>query len=89
MRRIIESRGRKYRIDFPCIIEKDKASKNGEGKTLVEITSPTDIFFWEEHYLQVYYRHERTLDDHMGNTPCGYYVNVPLPTGETKRIYMF
>ena len=27
--------------------------------------------------LKMYYRHERTWDDHMGNTPCGYYINVP------------
>lgn len=88
MSRFVTSKGREYRIDFPCTIDKSRASKNGEGKTWVEITSPADIFYWDEHCLQVYYRHERTWDDHMGNTPCGFYVNVPLPTGETKRVYM-
>lgn len=34
------------------------------------------------------YRHERTWDDHMGNTPCGYYVDVPVTKNESKRIYL-
>lgn len=41
--------------------------------------------------LKMYYRHERTWDDHMGNTPCGYYANVPIPTTkeiERKRVYL-
>ena len=41
-----------------------------------------------EHVLKMYFRHERTWDDHMGNTPCGYYVNLPLPNGTTKRAYL-
>lgn len=41
-----------------------------------------------EHTLKVYYRHERTWDDHMGNTYCGYYVNLPLPNGSKKRAYL-
>ena len=41
------------------------------------------------HHTKVYYRHERTWDDHMGNTPCGYYVLAPLGNGERKRIYIF
>lgn len=41
------------------------------------------------HKTKVYYRPERTLDDHMGNTPCGYYVMAPLPDGQRKRIYIF
>lgn len=86
MSKCVESKGRKFRVDFPCIIEKDKASRNGHGKTWVFVQSD---FGFREHYLQVYYRHERTWDDHMGNTPCGYYCNVPLPTGETRRVYMF
>ena len=40
------------------------------------------------HKLKTYFRHERTWDDHMGNTPCGYYCNVPLRRGERKRIYI-
>lgn len=46
--------------------------------------------------LKVYYRNEKTWDDHMGNTQCGYYINVPYylyhhPQGfknHTKRIYI-
>jgi len=46
--------------------------------------------------LKMYYRHERTWDDHMGNTPCGYYVNVPLTSRdifgrkctERRRVYL-
>lgn len=41
------------------------------------------------HRTQVYFRHERTWDDHMGNTPCGYYTNVPITRSETKRVYIF
>lgn len=36
--------------------------------------------------LKMYYRHERTWDDHMGNTYCGYYINVRLNSC-THRIY--
>ena len=39
------------------------------------------------HTLKVYYRHEKTWNDHMGNTPCGYFVNVPV-NGKKKRIYI-
>lgn len=39
--------------------------------------------------LKLYYRHERTLDDHMGNTYCGYYVNLPLSKTERKRFYIY
>lgn len=38
--------------------------------------------------LKMYYRHERTWDDHMGNTPCGYYVNVPVTKNEKHRVYL-
>lgn len=43
--------------------------------------------------LKMYYRHERTWDDHMGNTPCGYYAIVPIPIHyeerkERKRVYL-
>lgn len=83
---VTSENGRHYRIDFPCIIEREKASRNGEGKTWVFVTGD---WSFSEHYLQVYYRHERTWDDHMGNTPCGYYCNVPLPDGSRQRVYMF
>lgn len=39
------------------------------------------------HRLKAYYRNERTWDDHMGNTPCGYYVIAPL-FKQRKRIYL-
>ena len=38
--------------------------------------------------LKMYYRHERTWDDHMGNTPCGYYANVPITRTERRRVYL-
>lgn len=38
--------------------------------------------------LKMYFRPERTLDDHMGNTPCGYYANVPITKTERKRVYL-
>lgn len=41
------------------------------------------------HELKAYYRPEKTLDDHMGNTPCGEYVNIPLPDGSKKRAYLY
>ena len=41
------------------------------------------------HTLKVYYRHERTWDDHLGNTPSGYFVNAPLKNGKKKRIYLY
>lgn len=82
--------GRQYSVDFSHIIEREKASRNGEGITWVFVAEKDNIFSeYCEHRLQVYYRHERTWDDHMGNTPCGYYCNVPLPDGSTRRVYMF
>ena len=38
--------------------------------------------------LKMYYRHERTWDDHMGNTPCGYYAIVPVNNKERRRVYL-
>ena len=66
------------KVEFPCIIENEK--------TYVHVWN---TWYFAEHHLKVYYRHERTWDDHMGNTPCGYYCNVPMPNGKTKRVYMF
>ena len=37
-------------------------------------------------WLKLHYRHERTWDDHMGNTLCGYYINVRL-NGHQRRVY--
>ena len=78
--------GAKMTVDFPCIIEREYANKNRDGKTYVYIENE---WYYKELHLSVYYRPERTWDDHMGNTPCGYYCIVPFPTGERKRIYMF
>ena len=39
---------------------------------------------YKVHTLTMYYREERTWDDHMGNTPCGYYVIVPIRTFNNK-----
>lgn len=71
----------KFMIEFPCIIE--------DEKTYVVVHRKSgDHYYWlGTHYLKTYYRHERTWDDHMGNTPCGYFVNVPL-LGKTKRVYV-
>lgn len=75
------------KVDFFCTIERDKATANREGKTWVDVVDKYG--FHKLHYLSVYYRHERTWDDHMGNTPCGYYVNLPLPNGKRVRVYMY
>ena len=41
---------------------------------------------------KLYFRHEKTWDDHMGNTPCGYYFLARFPRFPlgviTKRIYL-
>ena len=39
--------------------------------------------------LKMYYRPEKTWNDHLGNTPCGYYVNLPLSKTERKRFYIY
>ena len=70
--------GTKYEIDFYCIID--------DGK--IEYSVKSD-YGYRTHNTKVYYRHERTWDDHMGNTPCGYYTNVPLGNGKTKRVYIY
>lgn len=73
----VKDNGVSVRVEFPCIIE--------DGKTYVFTNSS---YGFCEHHLKVYYRHERTWDDHMGNTPCGYFCNVPMPSGKTKRVYL-
>ena len=84
MTKYVESNGRKFCIDFYCVIEGGKTTA-----AIYEITKNGSNIWFRDRHLSVYYRHERTLDDHMGNTPCGYFVNFPLPTGERKRVYMF
>lgn len=56
-----------------------------EGFVYINVCSS---YGYTSHRLKMYYRHERTWDDHMGNTPCGYYANVPLNKHETKRVYL-
>ena len=75
---ITDTDGAKYVIDFYCGIY--------EGR--IEYSVKSD-YGYRTHNTKVYYRHERTWNDHMGNTPCGYYTNVPLGNGKTKRIYIF
>ena len=36
--------------------------------------------------LKMHFRHEKTWDDHMGNTYCGYYIDVPIK-GVKRRVY--
>ena len=78
---------------------KKKYFKDNDGNTVVFDPIGTDngkcefYIVWRGgyflHKLKMYFREERTLDDHMGNTECGYYVNSPMPWGETKRIYVY
>lgn len=75
-------------------------ASNGE-KVIVEENGWEDGFIYLSIYndwfyrtakLKMYYRHERTWDDHMGNTPCGYYANVPIlkanGRAERRRVYL-
>ena len=72
-------------------------NKNGYTHTVEEIGwDDGKVMLLIDNYkvvnLKMYYRHERTWDDHMGNTPCGYYAIVPIPCGlnrtERRRIYL-
>ena len=75
MKKYIHDRyGKTHVIDFFEII--------AEGKTGYYIDN---IY----HKTKVYYRPEKTWNDHLGNTPCGYYVIATLPTGEKKRVYLY
>lgn len=79
MKYITLKNGRTYKVEFPSVIE--------DGKTDVWVIGS---YGYTKHHLKVDYRPERTWDDHMGNTPCGYYVTIPFrQTGERKRVYMF
>lgn len=46
-------------------------------------------FGYEEHAFKIYNRPERTWDDHLGNTPCGDYINLRLPNGRRIRAYLY
>lgn len=83
MAKYITVDGYKFRVEFPCVIE--------DGKTYVQVdmADRDGHYHWvSTHYLKVGYRHERTWDDHLGNTPCGYYVTVPI-NGHRVRVYIF
>lgn len=69
-----DKRGVTHKIDFFTYIDKE-----GYVEMYVD-----NVY----HRLKTYFRHERTWDDHMGNTPCGYYCNVPLTKSERKRVYI-
>lgn len=75
---ITDTNGEKYVIDFYCVIDNGK----------IEYSVQSD-YGYKCHNTKVYYRHERTWNDHLGNTPCGYYTNVPLGNGKTKRVYIY
>ena len=73
--------GEKYEIDFYERIE------GPEMKVGYFIYSKK--YGWlGYHKTKIYYRHERTWDDHMGNTPCGYYTNVMFK-GKKRRVYIY
>lgn len=65
-------------VDFFCVIE--------DGRITYFVIEPGKCDRVVN--SKVYYRPERTWDDHMGNTPCGYYVNVRFSTGERHRVYI-
>lgn len=78
IKRVADKRGNVYTVDFFTVIRDGKITLSLETDWSCKIKT-----------LAVHYRHERTWNDHMGNTPCGYYVNLPLPTGERKRMYVY
>jgi len=68
-----------------------RIEENGfeDGKVFLTLDGYKDMI------LKMYYRHERTWDDHMGNTPCGYYAIVPIRAyykgayhTERRRVYL-
>lgn len=71
-------------------------TKDASGRTI-----KIDVFTYPEngkiwlyannvlYHLKLYYRQERTWDDHLGNTPSGYYVILPMPGKKKKRIYIY
>lgn len=82
--RTITIKGEEFRVD---LIGTEINLKTGDVTAEIEIWNTWNHFYRK---LKVYYRPERTWDDHMGNTPCGYYVNLPLPFKcGTKRWYLY
>lgn len=78
MKYITDKNGMEYKIDFFETISNGRI-----GYYLIHNGA------YDYHRTKVHYRPERTWDDHMGNTDCGYYTIVPLLTGERKRVYIF
>ena len=72
--KISDRKGRMYHLYFPNVAK--------DGKI--------DYYIGNKlHTAKLYFRHERTWDDHMGNTYCGYYINIPLGRNEKVRVYLF
>ena len=65
-------------------VEGFKVDFNGfeNGKAFVTVWN---TWYYKNHTLKMYYRHERTWNDHLGNTESGYYVNINFPYGIGKR----
>lgn len=53
---------------------------DGKAYYIVDGTTPKEA--------KLHYRHERTWDDHMGNTPCGLYFVAQLPGRTSARCYL-
>lgn len=65
-------------------VESFKVVFNGfeDGKAFVTVYNK---WYWKDHTLKMYYRPEKTWDDHLGNTESGYYVNINFPYNIGKR----
>lgn len=75
-----------------CITLKDGSTHTVEEYGWDKKTAYVCIDNWKFRNLKMYFRYARTLDDYMGNTPCGYYIIVPFPDGfgtvERRRVYL-
>lgn len=74
---ITTRKGNRYTVDFFCYVF------DGKTNYAIETDYSSSI-----HTSKVHYRPERTWDDHIGNTPCGYFCNVIFPDGCKHRVYM-
>lgn len=65
-------------------VEEFKIDFNGfnDKKAFVTVYN---TWYCKNHALKMYYRQERTWNDHLGNTESGYYVNIVFPYGIGKR----
>lgn len=67
--------------------------KEYDHNTVDLIGTENGKMFWilngkHEKCSKLYFRHEKTLDDHMGNTPCGLYFIARFQNRKSKRIYL-